>query len=87
MSATHNRLGPGAHEVALDQIRRRTRIAIAHRGGYPLAPAHADQAGLAHQPRHPLAPHLDAFCREFGVDARRAIGRARALMNRSHPRS
>jgi hypothetical protein len=36
------------HEVALDQVRRRTRIAVTHRGGYPLAPAHAGQAYRAH---------------------------------------
>ena len=77
MSATHNRFGPGATKL------RSTRWApdaqaITHRGGYPLAPAHADQACRAHQPRHPLAPHLDAFSLEFGVDARRALGPVRA---------
>jgi hypothetical protein len=73
-------------EVALDQIRRWTCIAIADRGGHPLAPAHADQACRAHQPRHPLAPHLNALSFEFGVDAWRAVGTTRVLVNRSHPR-
>jgi len=38
----------GCDEVTLDQIGRRPRIAVTHRGGYPLAPTHAGQACRAH---------------------------------------
>src|SRR5271170_7409081 len=77
----------GCDEVTIDQIGRWTCMAVTHCGGYPLAPAHTDQACRVHQPRYALAPHLDALSLEFGVDARRAIGPARVLMNRSHPRA
>jgi hypothetical protein len=42
-------------EVTIDQIGCRTRIAIADRGGYPLAPAHAGQTCCRHRLRHSLA--------------------------------
>src|ERR1019366_3106596 len=71
-------------KVALDQIRRRARVAITHGGVDPLASAGADQTGLFQQPRHPFAPYFNALCSEFGVDPWRTIGRVRALMNRAH---
>ena len=80
-------IGLRRDEVALDQIGRRPRAAIAHRGVDPLAPADPDQTGLFQQPRHPLAPDLMPSAREFGVDPWRAIGRARALMNRAHAKA
>ncbi len=84
MSAIHNRFGPGAVKLRFTRSGAgrawRSRTVVV-----PLAPAHADQACRPHQPRHPLAPHFDAFSLEFGVDARCAVGPARSLMNRTHP--
>src|SRR5208337_398182 len=74
----------GSHraEVALDQIWRGPRGAIPRGGGDPLAAAHAIDAGHLHQPRDPLATDADALRGQLGVNARRAVGCARAFMNR-----
>ena len=80
-------IGLGRIKVALDQIRRRARVAIAHRGVDPLAPAGADQTGLFHQPRHPLTSYFKALCSELGVDPRRTVGHMRALMDRAHAKA
>src|SRR5208283_1067801 len=77
-------VGLRREEVALDQIGGRARVAIAHGGVNPLAPAGADQTGPFQQPRHSLTPYFNALCSELGVDPWRTIGRMRALMNRTH---
>ena len=63
-------------EVALDQIGRGTRIAIASGRRDPLAPANPRQPGRTHEPRHPLAADRDAERGQLGVDSRCTVGRA-----------
>ena len=72
-------IGRCCREVALDQVRRLTAVAL-DRGGDEPAPAHTGQAGLRHQPRDPLAANTSALGRKLGVNARRAVGAARGGM-------
>jgi hypothetical protein len=74
-------IGRGGREVALDQIRRGARPGVVLGGGCPVAPAYALKPARAHQPGHPLASYPNALLLKFRVDARRAVGGARAAMN------
>ena len=63
-------------EVALDQVRRLTAIAL-HRGGDEPASAHTGKTGLRHQSRDTLAADTSALGRKLGVNARRAVSATR----------
>src|ERR1700722_13220703 len=79
MSATHSRSGASA--VKLRSTRsRRLPATILDRGGDEPASAHTGETGLRHQSRHPLASYISTLGRELGVNARRAVGPARARM-------
>ena len=80
-------IGRRCAEVALDQVRRRPRGAIAHRGNDPVAPAHAAQPDRAHQPCNALDAHANALLCKLDLNARRAVGGARATMDLDDPRA
>jgi hypothetical protein len=64
-------------EVAVDQIRCRCgRRVAAGAAAAALAHERALQAGLAHQPLHPLAADPDALAAQLGMDLGRPIGAA-----------
>jgi hypothetical protein len=73
---------PG-REHALDEIRRRPRVAIAHRRCRKAPSAYAGEACRVHQPRDPLARDRDAARAQLRVDARHAVGPARGLVRRA----
>jgi hypothetical protein len=72
-------LGP---EIPIDQIGGRPHPLVADGGPGLPSPAHADKAGRTHQALHPLATDTDARVRQLGVDARRAVGACRPLVDR-----
>ena len=74
-------IGRRGGEVALDQIWGGSGVAIAHRGGYPVAPAYAFKPARTHQSGYALASHPNALLLKLRVDARRAVGLARAAMD------
>jgi site-specific DNA recombinase len=74
-------IGAVGREVTLDQIGCRTCSRPSLGGAWPLATADAPQMGCFHQARHPLAAHMQAFFRQFGVNARRSIGAFRFLVD------
>jgi len=74
-------IGLGRHELTIDQIRRRPCGWIAARRAERSPSANARQARLPHQARYALAADAPPFVVQFGVDARRAVGLARRLVN------
>src|SRR6202011_17431 len=66
-------------EVALHQVWCLP-ATILDRGGDEPASAHTGETGLRHQSRHPLASYISTLGRKLGVNARRAVGAARARM-------
>src|SRR5215210_8081108 len=74
MSATQSRSGAAARNARSTRSSQTrtpgTRIVVRP----PLAPDHAGDAGLTHQPLHALAPHLDAVAHaQLGMDPGRPI--------------
>ena len=83
MSATQSWFGPSAVKSRSTRSGAGRASRIAARGDRPLAPAHARQARRAHQPGDALAADADALAAQLGVDARRAVGPARARVDRA----
>jgi hypothetical protein len=72
-------------EVAIDQVGRWPAPLVADRRAGEAPPADAGEAGRAHQALDPLAPDADAGFHEIGMDARGAIGPARAVVEGRDP--
>jgi hypothetical protein len=64
-------------EVAIHEVRRRSRIAITMRGLHPAPPADTDDLCRSHQPSHTLLPDRPAFGSQLCVDPWGAICAAR----------
>jgi hypothetical protein len=75
-------IGAGRVKLPLDEIRRGRRGRVAACGDERPAPAHALQAGGAHQAGDPLAAELGPLGGEFRVHARRTVGPTRLPMDR-----
>ncbi len=78
-------VGTRCSEVALDEVRGRTRVAIPPRR--PRSPSTRDplDPGPAHEPRDPLATDRYAIGGELGMDPRNPVGPSRALMDLHDP--
>jgi len=65
----------GRGEVTLHEVRRRPGPLVSAGGATELAPGHALDAGVDHEPGHPVASHfLVVLFDQFGPDAPIAIG-------------
>ena len=82
MSATQSRSGADSSEIALDEVGRGRHLGAAPGRARPFAAMAAVQSGDAQQARDPFARAAHAFLAQFGMDARRAVGAATALMDR-----
>jgi len=62
-------------EVSLHEVGRRAGPLVSAGGATELAPGHALDAGVVHQPGHPVGSHLlVVLCDQLGPDAPIAIG-------------
>jgi hypothetical protein len=64
---------PGSGEVPFNKVGRERCIAIARRGSNAFSATRTLKMALLHQPRKPIAAHVDSLGFEFGLDTRPAL--------------
>ena len=78
MSATQSRSGPGAREVAVDEVGEGRRVLVADRRADEPAAVDAREMVAPHEPGDPLARDVVAGLGEVGADAGHAVRPAAA---------